>query len=251
MDAPISFKTHVLTLIGLTLLSVSSHAGYFGAAQTFNSSATFDQQDDGFRVDFGSNVTPWLDLEWSYIDYGNSEFDDPNFVEGKADDEDDNGKFEDIGFGDTSVNEQRARFDGLARVNTQGISAGLKFKKTVNNWAQIYARVSFLAWKSDSVSVTVFAPRPGFDSDGNELPEGSTETPSNLNECGTLEYCRIEGSDNPNTTWAVDFWYGYGAIFKPLSWLAIRTEYSIVTLNAESFPKGKLEGISTGIEIHF
>lgn len=251
MDAHTSAKTRLLLFIGLLFISLTGHAGYFGAAQNFNSSATFDEQDDGFRIDFGSNVTPWLDLEWSYIDYGYSRFNDPDFVLGDVDDEDDKDRFENIGYGDDSVNEQVARFEGLTNLRTQGVAAGLKFKKSVNKWVQIYARASFLAWHSESINVTIFAPRPGFDSDGNELPEGSTDTPTNLNTCGTVSYCRIEDTNNSKNTWAVDFWYGYGAIIKPYSWLALRAEYSIVTLNAVEFPKGKLEGFSTGLEIHF
>ncbi|MGR6874269.1 hypothetical protein ACU6U9_18620 [Pseudomonas sp. HK3] len=251
MKAHTSLKTKLLLFIGLFFISLASQAGYFGVAQNFNSSATFNDQDDGFRVDSGSNVTPWLDLEWSYIDYGTSRFDDPNFVLGDDDDEDDKDRFENIGYGEDSVNEQTARFKGLSSIRTQGVSAGLKFKKSVNNWMQIYARASFLAWHSKNTNVTIFAPRPGFDSDGNELPDGSTDTPNNLNDCGTITYCRIEDSKSPKDKWAVDFWYGYGAIFKPYNWLAIRAEYSIVTLNAVEFPKGKLEGFSTGFEIHF
>jgi opacity protein-like surface antigen len=251
MDAFTSLKTCALVLISSAFISHSAHAGYFGAAHSFNSSATFDEQDDGFRVDFGSNATPWLDLEWSYIDYGESRYNDPSFTEGDIDDNDDNGSFENIGYGEQSVNEKVARFDGLASVRTQGISAGLKFKKSVNDWMQVYARASFMAWQAESISMTIFAQRPAFDSDGNELPENSTETPNNLNDCNTTTYCRIEDTDNPKSTWAVDFWYGYGAIFKPFSWLAIRTEYSILTLNAEAFPRGKLESFSTGLEIHF
>ena len=251
MDVFTSLKTYAWVFISCTFLSYNTHAGYFGAAHSFNSSASFDQQDDGFRVDFGSHVTPWLDLEWSYIDYGYSRYDDPTFKEGEPDDVDDNGRFENTGYGEQSVNEQVARFEGLANIRTQGLAAGLKFKKSVNNWMQVYAKVSFMAWQSESISMTVFAPRPAFDSDGNELPDGSTDTPINLNDCGTLEFCRVEDSNNPKTTWAVDFWYGYGAIFKPFDWLALRTEYSIVTLNAEAFPRGKLEAFSTGLEIHF
>ena len=251
MDARTSTKTKLLLFISLIITSFAANAGYFGAAQTFNSSATFDEQDNGFRIDFGSDTTPWLDLEWSYIDYGYSRFDDPDFVLGDPDDDGDEDRFENIGFGDDSVNEQVARFEGLTNLRAQGISAGLKFKKDINNWMKVYARVSFLAWHSESINVTIFAPRPGFDSDGNELPEGSTETPNNLNDCGTISYCRIEDTDDVTETFGVDFWYGYGAIFKPYSWLAIRTEYSIVTLKAVDFPKGKLEGFSAGLEIHY
>lgn len=182
MDALTSFKTLVLVFISGTLFSFHVHAGYFGAAHNINTSASFDQQDDGFRVDFGSNVTPWLDLEWSYIDYGYSRYDDPTFKEGDPDDIDDNGSFENTGYGEQSVNEQVARFEGLANIRTQGLSAGLKFKKSVNDWMQVYARVSFMAWQAESISMTIFAPRPAFDADGNELPADSTDTPNNLND---------------------------------------------------------------------
>lgn len=251
MDALTSFKTLALVFISGTLFSFHVHAGYFGAAHNINTSASFDQQDDGFRVDFGSNVTPWLDLEWSYIDYGYSRYDDPTFKEGDPDDIDDNGSFENTGYGEQSVNEQVARFEGLANIRTQGLSAGLKFKKSVNDWMQVYARVSFMAWQAESISMTIFAPRPAFDSDGNET---DLDNAANIpDECPNqdLNGCRVVDTDNPKSTWAVDFWYGYGAIFKPLSWLAVRTEYSILTLNAEAFPRGKLEAFSTGLEIHF
>lgn len=251
MDALTLLKTYIWVLITTVIFSHSAQAGYFGASHSIHSSASFDEQDDGFRVDFGSKVTPWLDLEWSYIDYGYSRYNEPNFVEGDPDDADDNGYFDNTGYGNQTINEQRARFDGIANIRTQGIAAGLKFKKSINNWMQVYARVSFMAWESKSINMTVFAPRPAFDSDGNELDPNSTETPSNLNDCGTLDYCLIKDDNNPESTWAVDFWYGYGAIFKPFDWLAVRTEYSIVTLNAEAFPRAKLETLSTGLEIHF
>lgn len=250
MDAPFNLRTIVITIV-TACFSSFLHAGYFGASQSFNTTASFDQQDDGFRVDFGSNATDWLDLEWSYIDYGNSAYDDPNFVLGDPDDEDDEDRFENTGYGTQRVNEQTASYSGISYLRAQGIGAGLKFKKQVNNWMQLYGRISFLAWQADSTNVTIFAPRPAYDSDGNALADPNDVTnANNLNDCGTLSYCRIESSEKEQT-WAVDFWYGYGALFKPFSWLAIRTEYSIVTLNAVEFPKGTLEGFSAGLEIHF
>lgn len=250
MDVPFNLRIFVFTLTSICFSSLS-HAGYFGASQSFNTTASFDNQEDGFRVDFGSQATSWLDLEWSYIDYGESGYDDPNFVLGDPDDEDDNDRFENTGFGEQRVNEQTASYTGISYLRTQGIAAGLKFKKQVNNWMQVYGRVSFLAWQADSTEVAIFAPRPAFDSDGNALADpNDVDNASNLNGCERLTYCRQE-SDEVKHTWAVDFWYGYGALFKPFNWLAIRTEYSIVTLNAVEFPKGTLEGFSAGLEIHF
>lgn len=251
MDAIHTYRSLFFALISILFTSTAT-AGYFGASQSFNKTATFDTQEDGLRVDFGSDVTPWLDLEWSYIDYGHSTFDDPTFNPGDDTDDDDNERYENIGFGNQRVNEQTAEFTGITNLRTQGIAAGLKFKKSVNNWLQLYARVSFMAWYVESTNVSIYQPRDPYDAEGNQItnPDDFSNA-DNLNGCGHLDFCRIEDTDNPNTNWAVDFWYGYGAIIKPYSWLAIRTEYSIVTLNAVDFPKSTLEGFSAGLEIFY
>jgi len=246
---------HYLTLaifLGLTVSHQMAFAGYFGATQSFNSSASFNQQENGLQINFGSDINSWLDLEWSFVDYGDSIYDDPQFVLGDNEDEADVDRFTNFLYGSQYVNEETAEFSGLSGLRARGVSAGLKFKKQVASWFDLYARVSLMAWEAQSIPLSIYAPRDAFDEDGNALLDpNNTSEAANLNPCGTLDFCRIENTDEPVHTWAVDFWYGYGATIKPFSWLALRAEYSVVTLNAINFPKSKLESLSAGIEIYY
>lgn len=230
-------------------VSQVTQAGYLGSGYSSNSSESFDTQRDGFRVDFGANVNSFLDLEWSYVDFGESLYDDPTFEPGDTtnlDTSDDDGRFTDVGFG----SQRSSEYSGFSDLHTKGAAAGLKFKKSANNWLQFYARVSLLAWEAQTTAFEIYAPRQPEDSDGNVISGTDTSAAVNETPCGGFDYCRTPGEPG-KTSWAVDFWYGYGLIMKPFSWMAIRAEYSMVTLNAVEFPKAVLEGFNTSLEIHF
>ncbi|EAT13765.1 hypothetical protein HF888_10010 [Bermanella marisrubri] len=232
----------IIISIACLFLALPSQAGYLGAGYSLTSTNSYDEVDDGYRFDFGTELTDWLDLEWGYINYGESRFDDPTYIPADEDN-DEAARFENIGFGDFGGNE----FNGITSAETQGISAGLKFKKSVNNWFQLYARVSFLAWQSDTTRVTIFGAETPVDADGNEVNDLADAT--NINDCGTTSYCRL--TEEGESHQAVDFWYGYGFILKPFSWVSFRTEYAIVTMNAIDYPKNTFEGITTSLQIHF
>lgn len=245
---------HRLTFVlsFLVMLPPLSHGGYFGASESMNTSASFDQQDNGFRVNFGTSATSWLDLEWSYMDFGYSRYNDPEFVLGDTEDDNDVDRYENILFGSQIVNDEKAEFSGISKLRTRGLSAGLKFNKPINSWMNLYARASLMAWEAESIALNIYAPRKAFDEDGTEITDISDASlAANLNPCSSLDFCRIEDTANPTQTWAVDFWYGYGFTIKPFDWLAIRAEYANITLNAIEFPKAKLESFSAGLEIHY
>ncbi len=238
---------HFFILLSVIFLSLPAHSsGYFGAGQSFNSSASIDNQSNGLRIDWGANVTKNLDLEWSVVDFGASSYDHPSYV--SADDSGDDiegDTYEDLGFGSLSRADDKIVYRGIDSLHAKGVSAGLKFKINANEWLQFYARASLLVWQSDTQAIELSEGREAiFEEDDAGAP---TSVISNLNACGNLTQCQTEGK----TVDAVDFWYGYGFIAKPLDWLAIRAEYSIITLNAVDFPSATLEGLSTGLEIHF
>ncbi len=240
-----------ISILCLSLNASQVFAGFIGAGSIINSSVTFDKQDNGLRLDWGSNASKSIDLEWSYIDFGNSHYDDPTYVEANttdSDDTNDSPNFEDIGFG--NVSRSQGTYKGISGLHIQALSAGLKFKQDANDWLQFYARASFLAWQADSTNIEIYGPREGLNDAGDPLGGADPSTASNLNPCGHLEFCRVADIEG-KTHWAVDFWYGYGLLMKPYNWLAFRAEYSIVTLNAVDFPRAKLDGFTTSLEIHF
>lgn len=227
-------------------LTHQAQAGFFGGGVSSNTSKTFDHQQDGFRVNFGSHINSALDLEFNYVEFGSSSFDDPSHVPPDLDDVDDIGTFENIGFGGISSSEGGLKYTGIESLDTFGISAGLKLKKNVKSWLQVYARASFLAWESQVEQFELYSEREPLDDDGDST---SADNATNQTPCGSLAECRWKIEDKK--VQALDFWYGYGFIIKPASWIAIRTEYSTITLNAVDFPKSVLEGLSANLEIHF
>ncbi len=220
------------------LLSLPTHSSsYIGAGHSINSSANVDNQSDGLRIDWGATINSNLDLEWSLVDFGASSYGRPTYVEPiPEDNEKDN--YENIGFGSLSRASDSIVYRGTDSLHARGVSAGLKFKMNANEWLQLYARASLFLWQAETKDI--------------ELSEGREEisiagTVTNSNLCGNVTQCLIAGK----TVDAVDFWYGYGLTAKPLDWLAIRVEYSIISLSAVNFPSATLEGISTGLELHF
>ena len=232
-----------------TLLSLNSYAGYFGGGISHTKSESFDTQYNGIRVDFGANVNSFLDLEWNYIDFGKSFYDDPTYEEGDTSDSDtsnDDGRFINKGFGKSGS----TSYVGLSDLHTQGLAGGLKFKKNVNDWVQVFARVSLLAWESKTNQFEMHIAEAPEDAVGNIISGADTSAAVNRNSCGHFEFCRSE-NEAGEPHWAVDFWYGYGLLVKPVSWLALRAEYSFTTLDAVDFPRGKMEGLNSTLEIHF
>lgn len=247
-------KLHFL-VIGLAI-STLSHGGYIGGGHLFTTTETFDQQEEGFRVDFGANINSFLDLEWGYVEFGDSAFNKADYKPGDTTDTDpdnDQESFENIGFGSVSSSSREGgqKYIGLNTLAANGLSGGMKFKLRTNNWLTLFGRVSFLAWKGDTTIIEMYAEREALDDNGDPVVNSADAT--NLNPCGNLgangDRCEIVSEGK--THWAVDFWYGYGALIQPYDWMAIRAEYSIVTLNAVEFPKSVLEGFSTSLEIHF
>ncbi len=243
----------LLFLIPLFLCIPAHSSGYLGAGHSINSSATFDEQNNGLRIDWGASVTSNLDLEWSYVDFGASNYDRPTYVSAadaanEPDNDDDTARYDNLGFGSVRRTGDEVTYRGIDNLHAKGVSAGLKFKINANAWLQLYARASLLVWQATTETIELSDERVAViqteDDEGNLL---DTPITTNLNECGNLLECQQEGK----TFNAVDFWYGYGFIAKPMEWLAIRAEYSIITLNAIDFPHSTLEGLNTSLEIHF
>ena len=238
-----------ISFVTLLLITGSANAGFFGGGTSMNSSASFDQQKDGIRVNFGSHINKTIDLEFNYVDFGASSYNNPTYTE--YDDTDildtsDQGSFENIGFGGLSSRDGGLKYTGISQIQTFGIGAGLKFRKNIKTWLDIYARASFLAWESQADIIEIYGKRRPQNDEGNSVAEADA---TNLNPCDNLEVCIPESGSTKHQ--ALDFWYGYGFIIKPYSWISIRTEYSIVTLNAVDFPKSVIEGLSASLEIHY
>ncbi len=240
---------HYLAFLIPFLISLPSHSqGYIGAGHSTNSSVTFDKQSDGLRIDWGTKASSNIDLEWSYIDFGDSTFNEPDYISSAESERDDGlDTYENLGFGGLSRSDDNITYSGINSLHAQGVSAGLKFKLNANNWLQLYARASLLIWQATSQTIELSEGREAVIVDEDESGNPITPITTNLNACDNLTRCVQEGTKFE----AVDFWYGYGFIAKPLEWLAIRAEYSTVTLNAINFPKGKLEGVNASLEIHF
>ena len=236
----------LITFTALIAISGFAHAGFFGGGVSSNSSKSFDHRTDGFRVNFGSHINSALDLEFNYVEFGTSSYDDPEILPPETDALDDNGSFENIGFGSVSRSSGGLKYTGIDSIDTFGVSGGLKIKKDINNWLQVFARASFLAWESTTEDFELYGTRKPENDEGDSVTEANA---TNQTPCGTLGTCRQSLGSKKHQ--ALDFWYGYGIIMKPTSWIAIRAEYSIVTLNAVDFPKSVLEGLSTSLEIHF
>jgi opacity protein-like surface antigen len=236
---------HFFSFLTVILLSLPAHSsGYIGTGYSFNSSASIDNQSNGLRIDWGATATKNLDLEWSLVDFGTSSYDHPTYINA-ADSEDDKDNYEDLGFGSLKREGDNIAYRGTDSLHAKGASAGLKFKIDANDWLQLYARASLLVWQTKTQTIELSQSREAiFEQDDEGV---DTTVISNLNACGNLTQCQTDGK----SVNAVDFWYGYGFIAKPLDWLAIRAEYSIVTLNAVDFPRVTIEGFNTGLEIHF
>lgn len=223
---------------------------YVGLGTSLNNTNDLDHENDGIRLDWGAKVHPNLDLEWNLVDLGESSYNDPTFVAGNTDDTDednDRHTFKNTGFGE--VNSSAGSYTGISKIHVKGLGVGLKWHGAYTSWLDIYARGSMLAWQGDTNSIEVYGEREALDSNGDPLPDGSSETPANLNPCGHLNYCRIE--ETGKKYWAVNYWFGAGFVFSPLDWLKLRTEASSVILKAEGFPQVQYESIGATVEVHF
>jgi hypothetical protein len=237
---------HYKQFFSLLIISAPSFDGFIGGGTSFNNSKSFDQQEDGMRLDFGSHASKVFDLEFNLVDFGKSSYDDPTYIPPDDAEPNDLGSFTNPGFGSVSSSDGGIQYTGISSLETMGIGMGLKLKKSVNSWLKVYARASFLLWQSDSQNFEFYGVRDPENAAGDLTTEALAV---NQNPCGTLSTCRIDTEESK--TQAVDFWYGYGLIAMPFSWLAIRTEYSITTLNAVEFPKAVLEGVTVSLEAHF
>lgn len=245
----------LLLALALSALASTTFAGggYLGLGTSLNNSNDFDHEDDGLRVDWGAKIHPNLYLEWNYVDFGKSIYNDPTFVPGNEDDDDednDSATFTGTRFGDVrGTSGDSAAYVGLNDVQIEGIATGLKWQANIVESTQIFLRTSLLAWKGTTTELQIFGPRSP-ELNGDPLPDGADpSTADNLNPCGTLSYCRIEKEGK--TYWAVNYWMGAGFSYQTLSWLQFRAEASTITVKAEGFPQATYESIGATMELHF
>lgn len=243
----------LLLALALSALASTTFAGggYLGLGTSLNNSNDFDHEDDGLRVDWGAKIHPNLYLEWNYVDFGKSIYNDPTFVPGNEDDDDEDNDLADFTgtrFGE--VNRGQGRYTGFSDVHVKGIATGLKWHGGMTESVRVFLRTSLLAWQGSSTEITIEGPRVPSDADGDPLPDGADpSTAENQNSCGNFSYCRIEKEGK--TYWAVNYWMGAGFSYQPLSWLQFRAEASTITVKAEGFPQATYESIGATMELHF
>jgi len=241
----------LLALVLSALTSVATANGYLGIGTSLNNSNDFDHEDDGIRVDWGAKVHPNLYLEWNYVDFGKSIYNDPTFVPGNEDDDDEDNdlaNFTGTRFG--TVNRGRGIYSGFSDVHVKGIATGLKWHGGVTKDLRVFLRTSLLAWQGTSTEIDIYGADAPKDADGDPLPDGADPAEAvNENPCGNFSYCRLERTGK--TYWAVNYWMGAGFNYQPLSWLELRAEASTITVKAEGFPQATYESIGATVELHF
>lgn len=241
-----------LMALALNLLVSTAYAsGYIGFGTSLNNTNDFDHEDDGPRVDWGAKIHPNLYLEWNYVDFGESLYNDPTFVPGNTEDDDEDNdlpNFNETRFG--TVNRGRGSYSGISDVHVKGIATGLKWHGGLTDDIRVFLRTSMLAWQGTSNEVDIYGPDVPKDSEGEPLPDGADpSTANNQNPCGNFSYCRIEKTGK--TYWAVNYWMGAGFNYAPLPWLQFRGEVSTITVKAQGFPQATYESIGMTMELHF
>jgi hypothetical protein len=244
-------RTLPLLALCLFTCNISFAGGYLGVGYSMNNTNDYDHEQSTTRIDFGAEVHPNLDLEWNLLDLGLSRFNDPTFVPANttdSDEDNDTPNFTNRRFG--TVNRSEGSYTGLSEVHPRGIGLGIKWHTDINTWLDFFVRGSMLAWGAETKNLEIYGPREALDANGDPIPDtDTTTTPSNLNPCGTLTYCRIESEGKK--FWAVNYWFGTGFLIRPMEHLVIRTEYSGTRLKARDYPYSQYEMLNTSLELHF
>lgn len=235
----ISTLSASLIAIALSSNLYALEDGFIGAYAGTASSLDADSTSNTFKILTGAHVTSRITLEFGYVNYGATTYDDPvaiNLGNDKA-----NISFKDashggISFGqlgdatvvendkDTYDAKGDAEFIGMSEFTPQGGLINLRYRFPMSDEFDFFVKSGFFAWVADYKTIKIVASQS----------EGITKT-----------------DERSSQTSGVNTISGAGFIYRPIPQLSLRTELESTAISSGEMTRTRLQNISFGANWEF
>jgi hypothetical protein len=233
-----SISASVLAIV----LSSNAYAledGFMGLYAGSTSSLDADSTSNSFKILTGAHVTSRITLEFGYVNFGKTSYDDPtpvNTGNNKANISFKDGEHGSVSpgqLGDATVvtdgkntydNKGNAQFNGISEFETQGALINLRYRLPINNEFDFFVKTGFFAWAADYQNINIVAEQNGTIT--------RTETKSS----------QTSGANTIS---------GAGFIYRPIPQLSIRTELETTAISSIDMPRTRLQNITLGVNWEF
>lgn len=228
----------------LLAIALSSNAyaledGFMGLYVGSTSSLDADSTSSSFKILTGAHVTSRITLEFGYVNFGKTSYDDPSAINtgnNKA-----NISFRDAAHGsvspgqlgaanvidggkDTYDEKGKAEFNGISEFNPEGALINLRYRFPMTDEFDFFVKTGFFAWAADYQNIKIIAEQGG--------QTTRTETKSS----------QTSGANTIS---------GAGFIYRPIPQLSIRTELETTAISSAEMPRTRLQNITLGVNWEF
>lgn len=238
-------KTRINTLsASLLALALSSNVnaledGFMGLYAGSTSSLDADSTSGSFKILTGAHVTSRITLEFGYVNFGETSYDDPTAINtgnNKASisfRDSDHGSVSEGQLGDATVvdggkdtydNKGNAVFNGISEFNPEGALINLRYRFPMTDEFDFFVKTGFFAWAADYQNIRIVA------------EQGGTITRTETKSSQTSGANTISGA---------------GFIYRPIPQLSIRTELETTAISSAEMPRTRLQNITLGVNWEF
>ncbi len=211
--------------------------GYVGAVSSLDADST----GSSFKILTGAHVTSNITLEFGYVNFGSTKYDDPSAINQGTNRA--NISFRDADHGSvllgqlgdptavpgaasTYNNKGDAEFNGISEFTPEGGLINLRYRFEINDQFDFFVKSGFFAWAADYQYIKIIAAQ------GNASNVTRTEEKSSQ-------------ASGVNTI------SGAGFIYRPIPQLSIRTELESTAISSAEMPRTRLQNISLGLNWEF
>ncbi|MFT7261365.1 MAG: hypothetical protein ACI9MS_003239 [Glaciecola sp.] len=228
-------------LLALTLSTsvFATEGGFLGVYTGVSSSLDADKTSSTFKILVGAHVTSRISLEFGYVNFGATRYDDPTAI--NTDDSDLIISFEDADHGsisagqlgvatvvaggrDTYDNKGASSFSGVNEFTPEGALVNLRYRFPILDNLNFFVKTGFFAWAADYKTTKITADKDGVITQINE---------------------------EDSQTSAVNAISGGGFIYSPIPELSFRAELETTAISSGVMPRTRLQNISIGANWEF
>jgi OmpA-like transmembrane domain len=241
-------KPHVRKLsaviIALTMSCsvVASEGGFIGVYGGGSSSLDADSTGSTFKILTGAHITSRLTLEFGYVNFGATSYDDPSAI--NLDNNNQNISFNNAEHGSITFGQLgdativdggkntydakgSAEFNGISEFTPEGALINFRYRFPMLDTLDFFVKTGFFAWVADYKTIKITAEQNATAAD---------LTPS------------IEKSSQTSGVNAIS---GAGFIYRPIPQLSLRTELESTAISSAEMPRTRLQNIAFGINWEF
>ncbi len=220
----------------------ASEGGFIGVYGGGASSQEADSTSSTFKILTGAHITSRLTLEFGYVNFGATSYDDPEAINLGNNNQNisfNNAEHGSIAFGqlgeativdpgkDTYDAKGSAEFTGMSEFTPEGALINFRYRFPMLDSLDFFLKTGFFAWVADYKTIKITAVQ--------------NATAADL----------IPTTEKTSQTSGVNAISGAGFIYKPMPQLSLRAELESTAISSFEMPRTRLQNLSFGINWEF